>query len=35
MQTALKKDLNDCVAQTTTSRASLQSALDAGEEPFV
>eukprot|EP00439_Symbiodinium_sp_Y106_P009436 s12115_g1.t1 len=34
MQTALKKDLNDCVAQLTTSWASLQSALDAGEEPF-
>ena len=34
IQAALRKDLNDCISQLTASRAELQSALDAGEEPF-
>ncbi|CAE7806081.1 unnamed protein product, partial [Symbiodinium necroappetens] len=34
IQAALRKDLNDAISQLTTSRADLQSALDASEEPF-
>ena len=35
MQTALRKDLNDCIGQLSASRAELQSAVDAGEEIFI
>ncbi|CAE7469344.1 unnamed protein product [Symbiodinium sp. CCMP2592] len=32
VQAALRKDLNDCIAQLSASRAELQAAVDAGEE---